>query len=833
MSFLLLEVLKDIPPHVHVGILLAATVPSSDSEDAATTFSYIDLSSPLPHMLQFVAYEDEEEDEEEGDDGDGENTSAGGLLDKMALVPADSLHLPNIHAAIRSLVDYDPSQLATTQRSYTMSMPLGKSVETILDYMDHAQHPGQVEISSSEGEDPLEDKILYAGGKIMTFLASCPTDLRGEDWRPLTRKYLPKTKVGLGGFGGAVHKNGAVGIDATSTDAKEMAPPLARRFKGASDEEAGYATASAGINGDDEITDTDMTPASLLDYYRAPDHVEAYFQELGSQCADAALGVDIFVLVQPQEDDGYMGGDDNAELDVGLPFLRELADRSGAPGPLIFPLHQGYATPIKANPDIQRFQNEIHARVPWGGYGGETAKEEEDTAAYGKHGEHQPMAFGGELRLRLSTSFVVDKSPVDEVDEGPQLAPLYSSGGIMGPASEEEESGNLWRMGTCDPYMSVTVDLDMKDKEAKDKLNVDGMGEIAWKPVIQTCFAYTAIVKDPEHPGQYLTVRQMRIACARVPLTENVETLYSSIDPEVIGSVLFHKLTLTLLRDGLSMAQTIGEDWLRSLLVCAYQSAETQESIQRDQVEHGLPQHDANGDSEGNAVAFYANERLLDREGELPAEDVLLAQGHELLKTLPLVVYALLHCDAIRPSSSLKTKPTSNPYFPTLDARCAAGAQMSSMNPPVLSKCLAPRLQLWSCSQGLILDMLDLRMEAVRLAVEEFGSDASTGKARDDLVLFLDAPDCLVVCDASFVSKNYSSSKKELSVGPALQHAVNRAVHNYRTPPSIIYNLGNADNKEAPGFLRLLASLVEDLPGTDGAHNFKEWRDNLAGDIHE
>ena len=63
------------------------------------------------------------------------------------------------------------------------------------------------------------------------------------------------------------------------------------------------------------------------------------------------------------------------------------------------------------------------------------------------------------------------------------------------------------------------------------------------------------------------------------------------------------------------------------------------------------------------------------------------------------------------------------------------------MNPPVLAKCIAPQLQLWSCSEGLILDMIELRMEAVRLAIEEFGNDATSGRSRDDLVLFLDAPD--------------------------------------------------------------------------------------------
>jgi hypothetical protein len=846
MAYLLLQIMQDIPPHVHIGVLLAATVPSKGSEETATTFSYLDLTSPIPHMLQYVQYESEEDDPDPdpADDSENgmENHTNGGLLDRMALVPADSLHLPNILAAIRSLVDYDPSQLTTTQQSYTLSMPLGKMIESILDFMDHAKHPGQSDLkwgNKSKDASPLEDQILYAGGKIMTFLASCPTDLRGEDWRPLTRKSLPGTTVGFGGFGGAVHRN----VPTTNNNGSGANGHLSGNDGPLStstmaDEEAGYSTSA---NGDgDTYLDTDMTPASLLDYYRAPEHVEAYFSELGTQCAESALGVDIFVLVQPQDD--YTGGyggvsDDTVELDVGLPFLRGLADRSGAPGPLIFPLHQGYATPIGSNPDMQRLRRELHARVPWGAYDGDAT--DDGTSPDGSTGRHQPMAFGGELRLRVSPSFEVDKSPLDDVDEGPQLAPLYSSGGAMGPACEEQGVGNLWRLGTCDPFTTLTVDLDMKQKLAKDCLNVEGLGEINWKPVLQSCFAYTVIVRDPEQPGRYLTVRQMRIACMRAPLTDDVETLYSSIDPEVIGTVLFHKLTLTLLRDGIAMAQAIGEDWLKSLLVCAYRSAEAEEAIQREQAEKGVPLNsERNEDDDNKTLCFYANERLLDREGELSAEDVLMGQGHELLKHLPLLVYSLLHCDAIRPASLAKRISASS-YFPTMDARAAAGAQMSSMTPQALARCIAPQLQLWSASEGMILDTIDLKMEAVKQAVGEFGYDARTRNPRPDLVLFMDAPDCIVVCDASYVSNDSSSTtgkkrKKPITIGADLQSAIRTAVSSYRTPPTVIYDLDQHNfNNGGPGYVRLVASLVEDQQGNKGVANFKEWRDKLAGDVHE
>jgi len=852
ISWQLLHLLHDIPPYVHVGILLAATVPSSSTLEATTTISYVDLTSPTPHVLQFVQYAAEEDESNNMSSSYNNNPSAAGgggggfngLLDKMALVPANSLYLPNLHAAIRSLVDYDPAQYyimanhAEHQHAYQMSMPLGICIERVLDFMDEAHHPGEPNAVlgnstksssnniSGSSTGSIEDQVWYAGGKIMTFLASCPTELRGDDWRPLTQKSLPHTTVGLGGFGGRVQ---ITAVTSTTTPT----PSVSVATSSSVDEETGGFAVVGNGNGTttQEILDTDMTPSSLLDYYRAPEHVEAYFSELGAQCAEAAFGVDIFVLVQPKDE----FQNDTTEVDVGLPFLRGLADRSGAPGPLIFPLHQGYDTPIASNPNMQRFRREVMARVPWG-----ASTSTSDNGATGTStniiSKPQGMAFGGELRLRLPPSYKVDTTPVDEVDKGPQLAPLYSSGGIMGPATEEDSSGNLWRLGTCDPFTSVTVDLDMKDKTAKDEIGVDGIGKIKWIPVIQTCFAYTTIVRDPENLGEYVTVRHMRIASNRVPLTDSVETLYSSIDPEVIGNVLFHKLTMTLLRDGLSMAQTIGEDWLKSLLVCVYHSAEIEENRQRNQAEHGLSEQCQSNENGHTRLTFYANERLLDREGELSAEDVLLAQGHELLKALPLIVYSLLQCDAIRPSS------LSEGFCPSMDARCAAGGQMSSMLPRALASCIGPRLQLWSCSEGLILDMIDLQMLAIQIAVEEFGNDPRTGKTRTDLVLFLDAPDCIVVCTAQYFSNNQKpprTRKKKTAIGPDLQKSIDAAVRSHRSAPIVIYDFGEEAGRDGAdaiqpkqGYFRILASLIEDRPGKGDTKNYKDWGDILAADVH-
>jgi hypothetical protein len=66
-----------------------------------------------------------------------------------------------------------------------------------------------------------------------------------------------------------------------------------------------------------------------------------------------------------------------------------------------------------------------------------------------------------------------------------------------------------------------------------------------------------------------------------------------------------------------------------------------------------------------------------------------------------------------------------------MDLRCAALTQMLSMTPTNLTRCIAPRLQLWASGRNTkdaadeyddkddcpIFDMIDLRTEAVQLAM--------------------------------------------------------------------------------------------------------------------
>jgi hypothetical protein len=388
----------------------------------------------------------------------------------------------------------------------------------------------------------------------------------------------------------------------------------------------------------------------------------------------------------------------------------------------------------------------------------------------------------------------------------------------MGPATAVNDSTHLWRMGTCDPFTSFTVDLKLNSKTVQDRFPVDGFGEVAMKPVMQTCFAYTTVVKDVD--GQYHTVRQMRISSFPVPLAHSVEMLYSSLDPEALAVVLFHKLALAAFQDGIKESSVIAENWLQSLLVCAYKSAEAQDIVQTEQEEKGIA-----GDAH-----FLPNERLLDREGELSAEEVLLAQGHSRLRTIPLMTYLLVQCDALRQSGGI--------YQPSMDLRCAALTQMLSMTPTNLTRCIAPRLQLWAAGRPddeeydekddvPILDIIDLRTEAVQLAVMEFGES-------EDLIVFLDSPDQLVVMDARYVNASASSTADpDLKASRGLEQTIAEARQSYRTQPSVAYELGQAETFGERSIHRLMDALIEDAPSPSGHENFYQWRSSIASSVHE
>lgn len=798
---------------------------SMEDSSEERVLAIYDLTSAIPHVKHYSS--DEAACSEED------------LLEAVlrAAVPADVPHIPT---ALRSLMDYPSTILVHHSQDhhnggssggdslhpYKLRCPVAWMTEVILAALSTGAMPvGQrsSHFSSSSHHHHLNALLPYVGVKLTFFLNDRPAGISATSkrWpRQLSHSDDRNHKSGIvGGWGG--HIGGThPGERYFGGDASADTDPLLGTNLLFDDLEEGHSRATGGSrtrNG----TESELTPQSLLNRYQSVKHIEEYYADLGKQCADAAVGVDLLLLITVDED---------TIPDFGLALFQPLADRSGAPGPLLFDLSlesddSGSLEEEESSSSRARFRREVLSRTPW----------------------QEGRVFGAELRIRLSPGFVVDPTMVTAVPNvaGPQLAPLYYEAGLVGPASSVGESAQLWRMGTMDPYTAFTIDLAVQHRQVQDRFYVEGFGEVALKPVIQICFAYTTIVKEIDEQGAvvcYKTARQMRIASRPVPLAHSVEALYASLDPEALAVVLFHKISLASFQDGLEEASEMARQWLQLLLVCVYRSAQVQLKVQRENEEKGLIE--ASKSDKINRY-FYPGERLLYLEGELSAEDVLLAQGHERLRPIALMVYLLLQSDPLRFHQGL--------CRPSLDLRSAALSQMTSMTPGTLTRCIAPRVQLWESGQGVlepILDVIDLRSEAVQSAVLEYSTNRSK-KGAPGLILSLDTPEQIVVMDARYVnidfngttnngslSSSHSIAKHErhrarpLAVGEGLQQAIEDAANSYRTRPRIVYELDQSETSGERTFLRLVDCLIEDTPNLAlGCENFTDWKSKIVHEV--
>lgn len=758
--------IDSMPPHVHVSLLMtsSSSLPRrSDGNTAdgalapvATTLSIWQLRSPLPHALQFVANLDPR------DDGGSDAEAEASLFDALrcGLVPGSSPHLA---AALRSLMDCPPvSQQQARQHSangvddaegFVTGPAVEWTVQTILGMLaDGGGRPvGRSNPQHSDHQRDPFGSVPYAGGKITFFLANTPSSLCNPDMEghpSLTNR----ARVGHGGVGGRI------GLE-----------PVGERFKPHTSENGKVR----------KNRSTDWTPLQLLQRYgQVSNRLMEVVEELGRECAGAALGVDLLCLVDC--------GDEATPIpDFGLCVYGGLSLKSGAPGPVFVDLRKHQSL----------LRSEIASRTPW----------------------HATLVFGGELRLRLSPGFTVDESPIerDPKSLGPQLAPLHADRGLLGPGASVDESSHLWRMGVCDEFTTATFDLSVQRPQTQAV--IDGLGEVSLKQVIQVCFAYTAVLRNDA--GKYETVRQMRIQSCPVTLARNSESVYSSLDPEALAVVLFHKLALSSFQDGLLEIPGIAEEWLQSTLVSVYRSAERESAVRTSdpRLANGLS-------SAGNA--FFSHERLLSREGDFSPEHVLLAQGHDRLRSVPLMVYLLMQCDAFRSTAGC-----------SLDLRYAALCQIMSMTPNTLTRCIAPRIQLWSSAKNEIepiLDVVDLRAEAITNAAKEFSSH--------DLVFFIDTPYLVAAIDGQYWSTeatmnlgspNGGSASLPLVVSRSLKQAISEAAQSYRTPPMVTFELDFTPANPSRGTGLIADVLVEDAPSPRHHANFKEWKQDIAACVHK
>lgn len=852
----LYRAIEDAPDYARVGLFLA-------TENGS--MSVFDLSGSVPHLKHCRVPVVPVVGRDSPRDAEANNLVP--LVDVADLhdviVPLCSYHKSHVEAAIRALGDmttviggachHDGGHESQIKNNGRNGMYLGVSIEAILDYLcdSKAFHPDLLEKTERDGR-PITTRMMedwsicngngynfigneeddgnsgifrYAGGKVMCFLSGAPSEVNSQ-----IAGMDSAGTIGTGGFGGSCAEIGRRFATRNVTSSDEYQADQNEDYQTSENEfdpEAGRTNLTNGIqlnlNSDlaknlakDDAQRQRKKHTTMCD-------TGFYFNGIGIRCAEAALGVEAFVLSNP--------GSPNQETNpgFGISYIRLLSDRSGGCGPLLvdignfntFSSSEQGRWDNSAGGTVGGLLREVAARCPWG----------------------RPIAFGTLLRLRMTPSMSIDASVVEQLHGAktkeadgsvdPALATYFKNNGFFGSLSPGNEK-DLVIAGTCDESSTLMFDADIVSKggNVNGKIFVEGRGEIDLPPCIQSCFAYTSIV--PTGDG-WLTVRRLRVLSTNMKISEETEDVLASVDAEALAVILFHKLSLSAMQDGLEEAQHVAQDWLLSALLCTYRSAEAYHKRIKIEDKHGISR---------SRKCFYPSERLVGHKGgELSNREILLAQGHDRLSSLPLLVFSLLQCDALRPNDDESS------FYPTCDARTAASANMANMTPGALARSIAPRLEVWlednyDKSKEPLVENLNMNLEAVRLTHADLDDDAK-GTANVPILL-LDSPRQIVVCTCSDIMDSIDgngiaprNAPREKKIGNALRQALREIIQSYRVPPPVLCCLGDSNCTGAdPGLLlneavlHLKDALIEDSLMTFSKENFDRWCTEVASLLH-
>jgi hypothetical protein len=100
-------------------------------------------------------------------------------------------------------------------------------------------------------------------------------------------------------------------------------------------------------------------------------------------------------------------------------------------------------------------------------------------------------------------------------------------------------------IGACDTMHTLAFDLNICSRNGaiEEFVYVDEMNQIMLKPCIQTCFAYTSIVKNK---SEWVTVRRIRVLTHEIVLTDDSEKVTASLDMEALAVVSGYNCVLLL-----------------------------------------------------------------------------------------------------------------------------------------------------------------------------------------------------------------------------------------------------------------------------------------------
>ncbi|CAL0304014.1 unnamed protein product [Lupinus luteus] len=166
----------------------------------------------------------------------------------------------------------------------------------------------------------------------------------------------------------------------------------------------------------------------------------------------------------------------------------------------------------------------------------------------------RPYAFGCVLRMRTSTEF--------------------KPGNSYGHFFPDPQYENVQHIICCDSYATYAYDFVFENNVGFSRTQSD-------LPTIQIAFQYSVVVPpvdllDSEGVSTsrttYSLKRRLRIRTLQFGVAKNIHELYDSCDPEVMLSLLVHKVILVSLEEGVREGRILLQEWL-VILIAQYNDA--------------------------------------------------------------------------------------------------------------------------------------------------------------------------------------------------------------------------------------------------------------------
>ncbi|XP_010245214.1 PREDICTED: protein transport protein Sec24-like At3g07100 [Nelumbo nucifera] len=166
----------------------------------------------------------------------------------------------------------------------------------------------------------------------------------------------------------------------------------------------------------------------------------------------------------------------------------------------------------------------------------------------------RPYAFGCILRLRTSSEFKLGRS--------------------YGHFFPDPQYENVQHIICCDSYATYAYDFNFANNSQFSRHTSD-------LPTLQIAFQYTVVVPPEElanlevnsaSRSKHILKRRLRIRTVQYSTAGNINELYDSVDPEVVLSILVHKVILASLEQGVREGRMLLHDWL-VILTAQYNDA--------------------------------------------------------------------------------------------------------------------------------------------------------------------------------------------------------------------------------------------------------------------